>query len=217
MKRPKHTWKLNLPTVLTLSRIVVIPFFIYLTPINNFWGMTVFAMAAITDYLDGYFARKSGEITTFGIIVDPIADKFLVIAALILLVDMGRVTVLMAVIIIVREFLITALRVVALTMDIIIPAERGGKWKTGMQITAIICLLLAVPPTGFFFSDWLVGVLDLVLGIAFLDVYDVGIICLWISIVLGIYSGVGYIVNFWKRTVGNSAGDSAADGEEGDD
>ena len=205
MKRPKHTWKLNLPTVLTLSRIVVIPFLIYVTPINNTVGMVVFSLASITDFLDGYLARKSGEVTTFGIIVDPIADKFLVIAALILLVDMGRVSVLPAVIIIVREFLITGLRVVALTMDIVIPAERGGKWKVGFQITAIICLILAGPDVGFYPMELLVEFLR---GI-WLDVYDVGTAALWVSIVLAIMSGVQYIKNFWRQTVGaqeNSSG-----------
>lgn len=208
MKRPKHTWKLNLPTILTLSRIVVIPFFIYLTPINNFLGMVIFSLASITDFLDGYLARKSGEVTTFGIIIDPIADKFLVIAALILLVDIGRVSVLAAVIIIVREFLVTGLRVVALTMDIVIPAERGGKWKVGFQITAIICLLLAGPDIGFYPMELLVEFLR---GI-WLDVYDVGTITLWLSIVLALVSGVQYVVNFWNRTVG---ADIPPDGEGG--
>jgi CDP-diacylglycerol--glycerol-3-phosphate 3-phosphatidyltransferase len=198
MKQPRITWKLNLPTILTLSRIVVIPFFIYITPINNFYGMVIFSLASITDFLDGYLARRSGEITTFGIIVDPIADKFLVIAALILLVDMNRVSVLVAVIIIVREFLITALRVVALTMDIIIPAERGGKWKTGFQITAIICLILAGPDVGYYPMEWLVEFLRSI----WLDVYDVGTAALWLSIVLAIMSGYQYIINFWNQTVG---------------
>ncbi len=208
MKRPKHIWKLNLPTILTLSRIVVIPFFIYVTPINNTVGMAVFSLASITDFLDGYLARKSGEVTTFGIIVDPIADKFLVIAALILLVDMGRVTVLPAVIIIVREFLITGLRVVALTMDIVIPAERGGKWKVGFQITAIICLLLAGPDVGFYPMELLVEFLR---GI-WLDVYDVGTAALWVSIVLAIMSGVQYIKNFWRQTVGAQDNSSGSEG-----
>ncbi len=210
MKPSRTTWKLNLPTILTLSRIVVIPFFIYITPINNTLGMVIFSLASITDFLDGYLARKSGEVTTFGIIIDPIADKFLVIAALILLVDMGRVEVLPAVIIIAREFLITALRVVALSMDIVIPAERGGKWKVGFQITAIICLILAGPDVGFYPMELLVEFLR---GI-WLDVYDVGIITLWLSIVLAIMSGVQYIRNFWSQTVGaeGNSSDNEADG-----
>jgi CDP-diacylglycerol--glycerol-3-phosphate 3-phosphatidyltransferase len=185
MKLSRHTLRFNLPTILTLSRIVVIPLFIYVTPGNNFLGALIFSLASITDFLDGYLARRSGEVTTFGIIVDPIADKFLVIAALILLVDMGRISVLIAVIVIVREFLITALRVVALSKDIVIKAEMGGKLKVGAQITAIICLILS----------W---------NILGLDLYDIGVVAIWISIVLSIISGVQYIKSFWEKSIGTA-------------
>jgi CDP-diacylglycerol--glycerol-3-phosphate 3-phosphatidyltransferase len=186
MKSSTSTLKLNLPTVLTLSRIVVIPLFIYVTPTNNFLGAVIFSLASITDFLDGYLARRSGEVTRFGVIVDPIADKFLVIAALILLVDMGRISVLVAVIVIVREFLVTALRAVALSKDIVIKAEMGGKLKVGAQITAIICLILG----------W---------NILGLDLYDVGIVAIWIAVVLSIISGVQYSVSFWKTITASSA------------
>lgn len=182
MKSSRITLRFNLPTILTLSRIVVIPLFIYVTPGNNLLGALIFSLASVTDFLDGYLARRTGEVTTFGIIVDPIADKFLVIAALILLVDMGRISVLIAVIVVVREFLVTALRVVALSMDIVIKAEMGGKLKTSAQIAAIICLILG----------WNV------LG---LDLYDVGIVAIWIAIVLGVISGVQYMANFWRKTI----------------
>lgn len=195
MRRPKSIIKLNAPTVLTLSRIIVIPLMIYVTPGNNFLGAMIFTMAAITDFLDGYLARRSGEVTTFGILIDPIADKFLVIAALIILVDMGRVGVLVAVIIIVREVLVTTLRMVALSKDIVIAAEMGGKLKTGAQITAIICLMLASPDIGF----WPMQALVDFLGRIYLDVYDVGTVALWISVILAVVSGVQYNVMFWKK------------------
>jgi CDP-diacylglycerol--glycerol-3-phosphate 3-phosphatidyltransferase len=180
MTSSRTTLKFNIPTILTLSRIVVIPLFIVVTPGNNLAGALIFSLASITDFLDGYLARRSGEVTTFGIIVDPIADKFLVIAALILLVDMGRISVWVAVIVIVREFLVTALRAVALSMDIVIKAEMGGKLKTAAQIAGIICLILS----------WnLLG----------LDLYDVGLAAIWISIVLGIISGVQYMTSFWRK------------------
>lgn len=183
MTSSRTTLRLNLPTILTLSRIVVIPLFIYVTPANNFLGALIFGLASITDFLDGYLARRSKQVTTFGIIVDPIADKFLVIAALIVLVDMGRISTMIAVIVIVREFLVTALRVVALSKDIVIKAEMGGKLKVGFQITAILCLILG----------WdIMGV----------DLYDVGLVTIWISIVLSIISGVQYMVSFWRKTVG---------------
>ncbi len=172
--------KLNLPTILTLSRIVLIPFFVIITPYSPILGVVIFGIASLTDFLDGYVARKKGQITKFGIILDPIADKFLVISALILLVDMGRLSVWVAIIIIVREFLITGLRVVALSKDIVIPAELGGKLKTGFQITAILCLIMDMSLFG-------------------LDLYDIGTVLIWVAVVLSIVSGFKYTVSFWKR------------------
>jgi CDP-diacylglycerol--glycerol-3-phosphate 3-phosphatidyltransferase len=180
MRSSRSTLRLNLPTLLTLSRVVAIPLFIIVTPGHNLLGALVFAVASLTDFLDGYLARRSGEVTTFGIILDPIADKFLVIAALILLVDMARISVWVAVIIIVREFLVTALRVVALSRDIVIKAETGGKLKTASQVTAIIALILD----------------RVVFGV---DLYDLGIVLIWVSIVLSVVSGVQYMVSFWRK------------------
>lgn len=193
MRRPRDIIKLNVPTILTLSRIVVIPLMIYITPTNNFLGAMIFSFAAITDFLDGYLARRSGDVTNFGILIDPIADKFLVIAALIILVDMTRVSVLVAVIIIVREVLVTTLRMVALGKEIVIAAEMGGKLKTGAQITAIICLMLAGPDAGP-----MQVIVDFLSSI-YLDLYDVGTVALWISVVLAVVSGVQYNVMFWKK------------------
>ena len=177
------TPKLNLPTILTLSRIVLIPVFIAVVYQHPFWGAIIFSIASITDFLDGYFARRSGQVTKFGIILDPLADKFLVISALVVLVDMARLSAWMAIIIIVREFLITGLRVVALSKDIIIPAEMGGKLKIGAQITAILCLILV----GSFFDNLP------------LDLYDIGIAFVWVALVLSVVSGVQYTVSFWKK------------------
>jgi len=177
------TPRLNLPTVLTLSRIILIPVFIIVVYQHPVWGAIVFSIAAITDFLDGYFARRSGQVTKFGIVLDPLADKFLVISALVVLVDMARLSAWMAIIIIVREFLITGLRVVALSKDIIIPAEMGGKLKIGAQITAILCLILV----GSIFDNLP------------LDLYDIGITFIWIALLLAVVSGIQYTVSFWKR------------------
>jgi len=172
---------LTIPTVLTLSRIVLIPFFIIVTPRHPFLGAVIFGIASVTDFLDGYLARKKGQITKFGIILDPIADKFLVISALILLVDMNVLSAWIAIVIIVREFLVTGLRVVALSKDIVIPAEMGGKLKTFFQITAILFLI--------FSKESIFGV----------DLYDLGIVIIVIALVLSIISGVRYTISFWKR------------------
>ncbi len=174
------TLKLNLPTLLTLSRIILIPVFLFTVYHHPVFGAFVFIVASITDFLDGYLARRSGEVTKFGIILDPIADKFLVISALIVLVEMERLQAWIAIIIIAREFLVTGLRVVALSKDILIPAESGGKIKTALQITAIICLILMK-------------------SIANIHLYDAGIILIWIAMVLSIISGIKYTISFWKK------------------
>ncbi|NWF76437.1 MAG: CDP-diacylglycerol--glycerol-3-phosphate 3-phosphatidyltransferase [Nitrospirae bacterium] len=174
------TLKFNLPTLLTLSRIILIPVFLFTVYQHPVFGAFIFIIASITDFLDGYLARRSGEVTKFGIILDPIADKFLVISALIVLVEMERLQAWIAIIIIVREFLVTGLRVVALSKDIIIPAETGGKIKTTLQITAIICLILMK-------------------SIVNIHLYDIGIILIWIAMVLSIVSGVKYTISFWKK------------------
>lgn len=172
--------KLNIPTVLTLSRIILIPVFVIVAYHHPFWGAAVFGIAAVTDFLDGYLARRSGQVTKFGIILDPLADKFLVISALVVLVDMARLSAWMAIVIIVREFLVTGLRVVALSRDIIIPAEMGGKLKTTAQITSILCLILG----GSIFD---------------IDLYDVGMIFIWAALVLSVISGIQYTISFWKK------------------
>ena len=174
------TLKLNLPTLLTLSRIVLIPVFIFTVYLHPIFGAIIFTIASFTDFLDGYFARRSGDITKFGIILDPIADKFLVISALIVLVDMERLAAWIAITIIVREFLVTGLRAVALSKDIVIAAEIGGKIKTTLQVIAIICLIL---------KNSLFGI----------DLYDIGIVLIWASLVLSIVSGVQYTISFGKK------------------
>jgi CDP-diacylglycerol--glycerol-3-phosphate 3-phosphatidyltransferase len=174
------TLRLNLPTVLTLSRIFLVPVFIFFVYQHQIAGAFIFGIASITDYLDGYFARHSGEITKLGIILDPIADKFLVISALIVLVDMERIPAWIAIVIIVREFLVTGLRAVALSKNVIISAEMGGKIKTFAQIIAILCLILM----GSIFD---------------IDLYDIGIIFLWIALTLSVISGIQYTLSFWAR------------------
>lgn len=177
------TLTLNLPTVLTLSRIVLIPFFVLSVYNHPVLGAIVFSIASITDFLDGYLARRSGQITKFGIIMDPLADKFLVISALIVLVDMERLTAFVAIILIVRDFLVTGLRVVALSKDIVIPAEMGGKLKTTAQITSVLCLILM----GSIFDN-----------LPF-DLYDIGMVFIWIALVLSVTSGIQYTISFWKK------------------
>jgi CDP-diacylglycerol--glycerol-3-phosphate 3-phosphatidyltransferase len=181
------TLKLNLPTLLTLSRIVLIPVFIYTVYLHPLFGALIFGIASATDFLDGYLARRSGDVTKFGIILDPIADKFLVISALIVLVDMSLLPAWIAIVIIAREFLVTGLRVVALSKDIVISAEMGGKMKTTLQIAAILCLILerSVSSIDLYFFSF--------------DLYDIGMVLIWVSLLLSIISGVQYTISFGKK------------------
>lgn len=170
----------NIPTIITFSRIVIILPFVLVAPKHPFLGALLFSVAALTDLLDGYLARRSKQVTKLGILLDPIADKLLVISALIVLVDIELIPAWIAIVIIAREFVVTGLRVVALTKDIVIPAEMGGKIKVTAQIASIIVLL--VDKT-----------------FVFADLYSVGVVLLWIAMILGVISGVQYFNLFWKR------------------
>jgi cardiolipin synthase (CMP-forming) len=143
----------NFPTALTWLRIVLIPVFVavyyvpdeWLSPVLRNWvGMSVFALAAITDWFDGYLARKWGETSAFGAFLDPVADKLMVGAALILLVELGRAEAYLAIIIIGREIAISALRewMARLGKSRNVAVAFVGKIKTVAQMTALIALLL---------------------------------------------------------------------------
>lgn len=180
---------INIPTLITLSRIFVIPLFVFIAAKDPFTGALIFSLAAITDFFDGYIARRSKQVTKLGILLDPIADKLLVISALIVLVDMALVPAWIAIVIVAREFLVTGLRVVALTKDLVIPAETGGKIKVGAQIASIIILLLDRSLISYDFFG----------PIEFLVEYSVGITLLWAAMIIGLVSGVQYFQAFWKK------------------
>ncbi|MCX8029978.1 MAG: CDP-diacylglycerol--glycerol-3-phosphate 3-phosphatidyltransferase [Thermodesulfovibrionales bacterium] len=180
------TINLNLPTFLTFLRVISIPFFIIITPENPLLGVSIFILASITDFLDGYIARKSGQITKFGIILDPIADKFLVISALILLVDMVKISAWIAILIIVREFLVTGLRIFALSKNIIMPSEVGGKMKAVTQMLSIIFLLLPG-------------------GLGSIYFYDIGLVLIYLAVIFTIISGIKYTHSFLKHSYHNAS------------
>ncbi|HOA82740.1 MAG TPA: CDP-diacylglycerol--glycerol-3-phosphate 3-phosphatidyltransferase [Thermodesulfovibrio thiophilus] len=175
-----NTKTLNLPTSLTILRIILIPVFIMEAPTNPQFGAFLFFIASVTDFLDGYLARKFKQITNLGIILDPIADKLLVISALIILVDIARVPAWIAIVIILREFIITVLRFYALSRGVVIPAEKAGKAKTVLQMISILLLLIA---------EEIYGV----------DLYDVGVVLIYIATFISVTSGIQYIVHFWRH------------------
>jgi CDP-diacylglycerol--glycerol-3-phosphate 3-phosphatidyltransferase len=177
---------LNLPNSITLLRIFLIPVFVWLylepTPERALWAGVVFATAAFTDFLDGYLARRSGQITNLGKLLDPVADKLLVASGLILLVQVQQVAVWLAIVMIARELIVTGARAVAAKEGFIVPADSLGKFKVIGQIGGILCLI--------FQGAWLEAH-------AFLS--SVGIILLYVALVLSLVSGWRYLVLIFKK------------------
>jgi CDP-diacylglycerol--glycerol-3-phosphate 3-phosphatidyltransferase len=172
---------LNVPNVLTLLRIVAVPVLVVAlldeTPDGDVIAAIVFALAAFTDGLDGYIARRNKQVTTFGKLMDPLADKLLVIAALISLVSLDRLAAWVAMVIIARELAVTGLRSIAAERGVVIAASWMGKLKTALQIAAIIALIAYDPaPT------W-VNVL------------------LYIAVAVTLISGADYFLGLRKRLV----------------
>lgn len=140
---------LNLPNLLTMGRIVAIPFFVWLldlpTPRRGFWACILFTAAAITDVLDGYLARKLGVVSVLGKFLDPLADKLIVMAALVWMVPMGRISAWAVVLLLAREISVMGLRSVAASEGVVISAGQEGKTKTALQMMGIIALVLGYP------------------------------------------------------------------------
>jgi CDP-diacylglycerol---glycerol-3-phosphate 3-phosphatidyltransferase len=178
----------SLPNILTLCRILVAPLLVVLlsfpNPLNRALAALLFVLASTTDYLDGYLARRYDVISAVGKLLDPMADKLLVMTALIMLVAMpeGPVPAWMVVIILGREIMITSLRGVASTQGVVIQAEELGKYKTILQIFSI---------TGLFLHHRYLWI-DFHLG---------GMYFLWASLILSIWSGIAYFRKFWHAAV----------------
>ena len=141
---------INLPNVLTLVRILLVPVLVVAllveTPNGSILAAVVFALAAGTDGLDGYVARTRDSVTTFGKVMDPIADKLLIAAALISLVSLDRVAAWVAMVIIAREFAVSGLRIAAAQSGVVIPASSLGKVKTIVQVAAVMALIASDDP-----------------------------------------------------------------------
>ncbi len=194
MNRVVQMWReigqeaLNLPNLLTLVRILLIPvfviFFIEPTPDRSLIAAVIFTLAAMTDLLDGYIARRTRQVTKLGKLLDPIADKLLVLSALILLVNIDRVSALVAILVIARELAVTGIRAIAAGERLIIAAETAGKYKMALQVVAIVLLILEGT------------------GLAELgNMHLAGTVTLYLSLVLGYISGGQYVWSFWKQVV----------------
>ncbi len=136
---------LNLPNVLTVLRIMLVPVLVAAllgnTPAGDVLAAIVFALASLTDFIDGYIARSRGSITTFGKLMDPLADKLLIVAALLSLVSLGRLAAWIAMVIITRELAVTVLRLGATQAGVVMAASMFGKVKTCLQIAAILAVI----------------------------------------------------------------------------
>lgn len=141
---------MNTPNKLTVLRFLLVPVFLICAYLEQgrsvmLWSCILFAIASATDFLDGYLARRDHLITDFGKFMDPLADKVLVAAAMLIMVQMGRIESWAVLIIITREYAISIIRAIAAANGTVIAASGGGKIKTVLQMSALILLLLSVP------------------------------------------------------------------------
>ncbi len=180
---------INLPNRLTLGRLVLTVFFVGFLSSSTRWGdvvaLILFIVASLTDWLDGYLARRNNQITNFGKLMDPLADKVLVASALVCLIPLGALPVWAVIVIIAREFLITGLRQIAAGQGVILPADPLGKHKTAWQLITILFYLVLLA-AGDCFGDesrWL----------RFLWM-KIGPVLIGITVVLTIYSGIAYLL-----------------------
>lgn len=170
---------LNLPNLLSISRVFLMPVVMVFLTMRTQFGFiegvnigdllagVVFIVASLTDAADGYIARKKGIVTNLGKFIDPIADKIMVVAALVALVELGRLPAWIVVVIISREFIVTGIRMIAASEGVVIAASSGGKLKTISQIIGITLLIFNIP---------------------------LGMPVMWVAMALTVWSGMDYIV-----------------------
>ena len=139
---------MNTPNKLTLARMIIVPFLVIFLltgwggEANRYISLTLFVVASVTDWFDGYLARKNNLVTNFGKFMDPLADKLLVCSAMICMIDLKRLSAWFVIIIIAREFIISGFRLIAAENGIVIAANYWGKFKTASQMIMIILLIL---------------------------------------------------------------------------
>jgi CDP-diacylglycerol--glycerol-3-phosphate 3-phosphatidyltransferase len=180
---------INLPNLLTMLRIVLIPVVLWLladgTREASFWAAVLYIASAVTDFLDGWLARRQGLISVLGKFLDPLADKLLVMATLVFMVHMGRLPLLgvIAVILLIgRELSITSLRTISMSEGVVIAAGQGGKEKTALQMVAILLLILHYPYD-----------IDFLFASVRADLNKAGLLLLYGSVVLAFTSAGEYV------------------------
>jgi len=172
----------NLPNALTVLRIFLVPLLVVvlLTWGHVYFGAAIFSLAVLTDYLDGFLARRRNEVTRLGILLDPLADKLLTAAAFLSLVEMGLVPAWVVMIILARELAVTGLRNVAAGRGVLIRASGLGKAKMAAQVTAVLLLLLSRPHP---------------------VLHAPGLFALVVVVAVTLVSGADYFRRFWKDVV----------------
>ncbi len=224
---------MNLPNTLTVIRILLVPVLvvILMTRVQHhaIIGSIVFWIACITDFYDGYYARKLRQVTILGKLLDPLADKLLVSGALLSLIELGLTPAWMAFIILARELAVTGLRGLASEEGLTIAADWLGKWKLGAQIAAISCLLFGRVLDGWLFQltgldvfgEWRLGA-ALSRNLQDTDHWGLfgvlGLFLMWVAMILAVLSATTYFMSFWRslgdklmhgqgRLTGNDDGD----------
>jgi CDP-diacylglycerol--glycerol-3-phosphate 3-phosphatidyltransferase len=192
MKKPRGPMReeiLNAPNVVTLVRIAMIPFFVVLlmaeSSRNSFWASVLFGVASLTDFLDGYLARRLQLITTFGKFLDPLADKLITMSAYVVLVHLARLPAWVVIVILARELTISGLRTIAMSEGIVIDASQGGKWKTAIQLAGIVALIVNYPYR-----------IDFIFAQTTLNFRAVGLVLTYVSLIPAIWSAVDYFRGF---------------------
>jgi CDP-diacylglycerol---glycerol-3-phosphate 3-phosphatidyltransferase len=185
---------LNLPNLLSIFRILLVPplVVVLLTKFEDkeWWGLGLFLLAALMDFFDGYLARRRRQVTRLGTLLDPAADKILISAAFISLVEMGLAAAWMVVVIVAREFAVSALRSFAAAENLVIPAGFSGKLKTVVQIVAVATLII---------HNQLPN-----------ELRHVSRVSLWAAVLISAYSGIEYFIRFRRYLLVAAATTGAA-------
>jgi CDP-diacylglycerol---glycerol-3-phosphate 3-phosphatidyltransferase len=188
-RRRRHSLRedaLNLPNLLTMGRVAVIPLVILLidrgSPKDCWWAALVYSAAALTDLIDGWLARRMHVVSVLGKFLDPLADKLLVMAVLIYLIPLGRISPWAVTLLLARELSVTGLRSIASSEGVVIAAGDDGKSKTALQMAGLLCLILGYP------YHLTLGPLDL----GWVDLVYVGRALVYVSLVFSIMSALSY-------------------------
>jgi CDP-diacylglycerol--glycerol-3-phosphate 3-phosphatidyltransferase len=188
-----RTGRLNLPNLLTLARVAAVPLIVIImlsdTRAAGLWAAAIFGAAAVTDFIDGWLARKWGVVTVLGKFLDPLADKLIVMAALIMLIPFGRIPAWAVFLVLGREIIITGLRSIASSEGIVIDASDLGKYKTIYQMVAIPGLLL------HYDYYWFFGMRSEFLHV---NMHNFGMFFFVIALALTLWSGFDYLYKFFR-------------------